>query len=114
MAATYALFKVTQGRFPSLPVEVLVNSQRDPSSEDVFLMMSSAASRFMGFELRSAGAVPEDSLLRDLSREGRPLAELPITAPSLEATSLIHARLAAEQESAGTEGMHVLSASFSG
>jgi flagellar biosynthesis protein FlhG len=114
MAATYALFKVIRDRFPSLPVEVLVNSQKDASSEDVFLMMSSATTRFMGLELRSAGSIPEDPLLEDLSREGRPLTDLPTTAPSLEATGLVHARLAAEQESFGAKTMHVLSASFSG
>jgi len=113
MAATYALFKVTQDRFPSLPMEILVNSQNDPSSDEVFRLMSSAATRFMGMEPRYGGSIPDDPLLAHLSRDGKPLTELPHDSPSMEAAGLIHGRLAAEQETFGAEPIPFLSQALS-
>jgi flagellar biosynthesis protein FlhG len=112
MAATYALLKVTQDRFPHLPVEILVNFGEDPSSDEVFRMMSVAGNRFLGLQPGFAGCIPADAALQTLRDEGAPLSALNLSARASEATGLLHSRLAAEQESAQADGTPVLPLSF--
>ncbi len=112
MAATYALLKVSRERFPTLPVEILVNRQSDPQADEIFRVMATAGTRFLGLDPSFAGAIPHDPQIQTGSEEGIPLLDLDFPAPSLEAAGLIHGRLAAEQESVETGSATILSGSF--
>lgn len=99
MAATHALLKVVRGRFPEVPLEIVVNQGDAAVSLDVFRMMSEASRRFLGFQPAFGGSVPCDPALMTLSEEGVDLFSLDSSSPASDALAALHGRIAIEQES---------------
>ncbi len=108
MAATYALLKVGTERFPCLPMEIVVNGTDPASAEEVFRMMFLAGSRFLRLEVPYGGSIPRDPELEQLHAEGRSLRSVDFGTAAPRAAERLHARLASEQEAAGSLGADLL------
>jgi len=72
-AATYALIKTMDARFPGLPVDLLLNRCRMSVASNGFDEMVAATRHFLGRGIDFAGAVPDDDRLRTVLAEGTPL-----------------------------------------
>jgi flagellar biosynthesis protein FlhG len=72
-AATYALVKTMEARFPGIPVDLLFNRCRMSVASNGFEEMEAATRHFLARGLEFAGAVPEDERLRTALAEGVPL-----------------------------------------
>jgi MinD-like ATPase involved in chromosome partitioning or flagellar assembly len=108
MAATYALLKVGRERFPSMPMEILVNGGDGITAEEVFRLMSLAGERFLGLKAAFGGSLPRDADLEGLQRKGASLLQLPPSSPALTAAGALHSRLASEQARTWSDSAPVL------
>jgi flagellar biosynthesis protein FlhG len=98
MAATYALLKVTRERFPTLPLEIVVNQGEGVSAEEAFQMMALAGKRFLGLNAAFGGSIPRDpSLVKGVEGDGSLLFLSP-SSPAMNAAGVIHSRLLSAQE----------------
>ena len=113
MAATYALLKVSRERFPSLPLEILVNQGDGVSAEEVFRLMSMAGRRFLGLNVAFGGAIPRDVSLETGAGADGSVLDLSPSSPALNALGVINGRLVSEQaeETGPTTGVLAFPAS---
>jgi flagellar biosynthesis protein FlhG len=72
-AATYALAKTFDARFPGLPVDLLFNRCRMATATNAFEEIDAATRHFLRRGLDFAGAVPDDDRLKEALHEGTPI-----------------------------------------
>jgi MinD-like ATPase involved in chromosome partitioning or flagellar assembly len=65
LIATYALIKSALGRFPGLPVSVLVNGCEPAQAAAAFGHVATAAEHFLSSPVTPAGSLPADDQLRN-------------------------------------------------
>lgn len=114
MASSYALLKVSRERFPELPLEILVNQGQGVTVEDVYQMMATAGSRFLGLKVAFSGSVPQDHTLTGAVEQQESLLSLPPSSPSLNAMAVLHGRLKSEEKESSGDGSGVLAFPASG
>jgi len=114
MAATYALLKVSRERFPSLPLEILVNRGDGVSAEEVFRMMAMAGKRFLGLKVGFGGSIPSDLALEKGMGAEKSVLDLSPSTPAMNALGVIHARLVSEQGGRSGPSGHLLAFPASG
>ena len=64
VAATYALMKVLEGRYPGVPMRVLINRNDASAPDHVADALKAGVRRFLNRSIDQAGTVPEDQCLR--------------------------------------------------
>lgn len=93
VAATYALIKAIELKWPGLPAEVLVNRHDDERARAIFEQLQGAASRFLGRDIEYSGTIPEDDDLRMAILAGQPLGDIAGQTVAGHATHLLAQRL---------------------
>jgi MinD-like ATPase involved in chromosome partitioning or flagellar assembly len=70
LIATYALIKTAFGRFPGLPVSVLVNGCEPAEAVAAFGHIATATEHFLATQVTPAGSIPADDQLRNAINAG--------------------------------------------
>lgn len=109
MASTHALLKIMGTRLPDLPIEIVVNLGHGAPAENTFKLMAQASVRFLGMEPSFAGSLPDDPHLRAHTEAGAPLTKMDVSCPAFDAASVLHSRLAGQQEPSGHKHEEALS-----
>ncbi|MEX2584032.1 MAG: P-loop NTPase [Gemmatimonadota bacterium] len=87
-AATYALVKTVDARFPGMPIDLLFNRCRLSTATNGFEEIEAATTQFLQRAIGFAGALPDDDRLRTTVEEGMHLQDA--AALGTPATSACH------------------------
>jgi MinD-like ATPase involved in chromosome partitioning or flagellar assembly len=93
LASAYALLKTVHTRWPSSPVELLINRHDALAAQEAFHQVQRAADSFLDREVHLAGTIPEDDGLRSGVLAGRSLAQLAARTRAGHAAQVVAARL---------------------
>ncbi len=94
-AAAFALVKVARGRFPALPVEVVVNRAAETEAREVHQVVDAAAATFLEEGVAFAAGVPDDPTLERRVAKGESLATAPESLSAFAAAGALADRLLA-------------------
>lgn len=101
-ASAYALLKVAQARFPSLPVQLAVNRAAEAEARDAYELVDGAARTFTGRGVPFAASIPEDGALAGALALGQPLQAVGAAGAAAEATALLADALQADADAAAS------------
>lgn len=93
IASSYALVKAINQKWPSTPVDVIVNREDDRRGRHVFDQLQDASSRFLNRNLEFAGTIPEDGDLRSAALTGQSLKLVATHTVGRQAASVLARRL---------------------
>ncbi|MBX9928091.1 MAG: AAA family ATPase [Gemmatimonadaceae bacterium] len=96
LAASFALLKAADARWPGIPVEWLVPRHEEARARRAFDHLQLGSARFLGRELVFAGTIPEDSDLESRLAAGHTLPGAAIGTAALTAADTITRRTLAE------------------
>lgn len=86
LAATFALCKATNSRFPDLMLDVVVNRQDNKEATHCFDALDAGVRQFLpNCPLRFAGSIPLDSTLDAVLRKGMPFIDAAAGSPAANA-----------------------------
>lgn len=102
VAASYALLKTSRARFPSLPVELLVNRVDEKVARSVYSTVRSAADHFLAVNITYGGSIPDDGSLLELLESGTSLSEASHDSVATSAIASLIARVLSEGRAASS------------
>lgn len=106
LAATYALVKAIDHKYPGAPVDLLVNRHEDSRARAAFDHLGAASSRFLGRGIEYAGTIPEDDGLRAAILAGRSLGQCADNSQAGHASQVVAERLLRHLDACGEPAAH--------
>lgn len=100
LAATYALMKAVEARYPDAALELLVNRSDDQGARAAFDDVAAATTRFLARGIGFAGALPDDDCLRAAMDAGMTLQDAAEGSPAAALLHPLALRLAREAHAA--------------
>jgi len=101
LAASYALVKTVEARWPGAPIDLLVNRHTEARARDAFHYVRSATERFLSRGLEYSGTIPEDEELGAVILAGHALAHMAGNTVAGRSMQLVAAKLLSDLD-AGT------------